>query len=164
MKQKIHYGLFNAGAVTLTIILWIIFIAIFVLYWVLSNEKVHLIFFWILVGTVVLMALSSFFAIPVSVSVDDENINIHKFRRTNQYNIKDIKSIEPTKVSRWDLRKYRGRKPLKYYTGGDGEYYIYYGSPKNPVLIKFKDGERLIIGSSNQKELIDFINQRIQND
>ena len=162
MKQKINYGFFNQGALIISIVLWIVFITLFILYWALQNKEVDKIFFWTMVGIFFIMATLALFSVPFYVSVDDENLNVHKFLRTKKFKMNDIKSVKPTEVSRRDLKKYRGfLNQKKYYTGGDGEYYFYYGSPKNPVLITFKDGSRMVIGSTDQKEFIDAINNRL---
>lgn len=162
MKQKIRYGFFNSGALILTIILWVVIITCFVLYLVLANKDTDRVLFWSCIGVTIFTVCWSLIVVPVSVSVDDENVNVHKFLRTKRYKIKDISSVKPTQITSADIRKNRRifRWP-RYYSGGDGEYYAYYGSPNNPVLITFKNGKRLIIGSSDQNELVEAINSRM---
>lgn len=164
MKQKIRYGFFNLGVWVSTIILWVIFITVLVLCLVFTNHESDRVFFWIFIGIFVLIACWSLFVIPFSVSADDENVMVHKLWNTKSYKIKEIKSIKPTQVGRSDLKKHIGLlKWPKYYSGGDGEYYQFYGSPNNPVLITLKNGDRVIIGSSDQKELLEHINSRMDN-
>ena len=163
MKQKISYSYLNAGVTVTTIILWVIFLTAFVLYWVFDAKPFDDVFFWIMIGIFVISACWTFFFIPTSVSVDDENINVHKALKTKKIKIKDIKSVEPSQINRYKDFYYKPFKWIKVFSdGGDGIFYFYYGKPKNPVKIKFKDGNEYTIGTSNPTEFIEFINKKIK--
>ena len=162
MKQKISYSTFNAGVTVATILLWVISIASFVLYWVFDTRPFDMVFFWIMIGTFVICACWTLFCIPTSVSVDDENIHVHKAIKTKKIKISDIKSVEPTKINiyREIFTPFKWTKRLN--DGGDGRYYFYYGKPKKPVQINFKDGHSYVVGTNNPTEFIEYINTKIK--
>ncbi|MCH5223316.1 MAG: hypothetical protein J1E82_04680 [Muribaculaceae bacterium] len=162
MKQKISYSLFNAGVTATTIILWVIFFACFVLYWVFDAKPFDDVFFWIMFGIFVISAVWSIFIVPTSVSVDDENVNIHKAIKTRKIKISDIKSVEPIDINSLRERLSPFKWVSRFIDGGNGVFYYYYGKPKNSVIINFKDGKHFTVGTSNPTEFIEFINKKIK--
>lgn len=162
MKQKISYSLFNAGVTVTTIILWILIIACGVLYCVFNEKPFADVFFWIFIGALIVSVIWTFYIVPTSVSVDDENINVHKTFKTRKIKFSDIKSVEPTKINRYKEASLPFRWIKTYVGKENGRFYYYYGMPKNPVEITFKDGSHYTIGSSNPTEFIEFVNKKIK--
>ncbi|MCH5227164.1 MAG: hypothetical protein J1F16_05025 [Muribaculaceae bacterium] len=139
MKQKISYGSWNKTVDVITWIIWIIFIAVFVLFLVFFNKSYDNVWFWLAFGFFVLGWCWTFFCIPTSVSADDEYLSVNKPLRKKKYNISDIESVE--------------------HLDGPRKNYAYYGSPKNPVIVTMKDGTQFVVGTSDSKEFIDYINK-----
>lgn len=142
MKQKISYDSIVSG---LSIAFFIVFIAIFVLFWVFINKPFDNVFFWILFGLFCLGIIWICGSIPYSVSGDDDYIGEDRPFRTKKYRISDIESA---RAADRDLYKSEDRG------------LHFHGKYKNPVLITLKDGQKFIIGSEDPQQLIDYINSR----
>ena len=143
MKQKISYNSIISG---LAIAYFIVFIAIFVLFWVFVNQPFDNVFFWILFGLFVLGIFWICGSIPYSVSADDDYIGEERPFRTKRYKMSEVKSAELADGSQ--------------YSAVDGKMH-FHGRFKNPVLITMKDGRQIIVGSENPTELIEYINGKI---
>ena len=137
MKQKISYNSVISG---LSIAFFIIFIAIFVLFWVFINKPFDNVFFWILVGLFALCFCWVLGSTPSEVYTDDDYVREKRPFNTKKYRFSDIKSAEP--ADRDNGVHLRGKF-------------------KNPVLITLKDGTQFIIGSEDAKQLSDYINSRL---
>ena len=140
MKQKISYGSWNKTADIISGIIWVIFIALFVLFLVFFHRPYEHVWFWLTFGFFILAWIWSFICIPVSVSADDDYIRVHKPLNSKKYKISDIKSIDQNPNAHKN--------------------YVYYGSPKNPVYVTMKDGKQFVVGTSDPKEFIDYVNSR----
>lgn len=141
MKQKISY---NTVLSWLSVIYFIAFVAIFVLFWVFINKPYDNVFFWILVGLCALGVCWIFGSIPDSVYSDDDDdyVSYHRPFYTKRYHYRDIQSAAPANKDE-DRRIH------------------FHGRYKNPVLITLKDGRQYVIGSENAQELSDYINNRV---
>ena len=71
MKQKISYSSILSG---LSIAYFIVFIAIFVLFWVFIDKPYDNVFFWILFGLFCLGIILICGSFPYSVDADDDYI------------------------------------------------------------------------------------------
>ena len=143
MKQKISYGTWNKSVDIITTIIWICFIAVFVLFLVFWDRSYDRTWFWISFGLLIFGWCWSFLCVPVSVSADDDYVSVHRPLRSKRFRMDDIQSVD-----RYDRSS---RNPFRY---------GYYGSPKNPVLITLKDGTQFVVGTSDPKEFIEYINSR----
>lgn len=143
MKQKISYDSIVSG---LSIAFFVVFVAIFVLFWVFINKPFDNVFFWILFGLFCLGILWICGSIPYSVSADDDYIDEERPFNTKKYRMSDIKSAELVDRS-------------KYSSEDKGVHF--HGKYKNPVLITLKDGRKFIIGSEDARQLTDYINSRV---
>lgn len=143
MKQKISYSSVLSG---LSIAYFIVFVAIFVLFWVFIDKPYDNVFFWILFGLFCLGIIWICGSIPYSVYGDDDDDYIGEQRpfHTKKYHYNDIESAE---VADGNLYLHQGTH--------------FHGKYKNPVLITLKDGRKYIIGSENPQELVNYINSRI---
>ena len=142
MKQKISYGAWNKSVDVITSIIWIIFIAVFVLFLVFWNKSYDRVWFWISLGVLIFGWCWSFLCVPVSVTADDDYVNINKPFRSKKIRRSEIQSVERYSKS-----------------NGKTNHYGYYGAPKNPVVIVLKNGKTYIVGTSDPDEFIDFINK-----
>ena len=144
MKQKISYNSILSG---LSFAIFVIFIAIFVLFWVFIDKPFDNVFLWILVGLFAVWLCLLFGYTPSSVSADDEYIGVSRPFSRERYRISDIKSVEPVNDDNYASAENRGVR--------------FHGKYKNPVIITLKNGKRYIIGSDDPKVLIEYINSRI---
>lgn len=143
MKQKISYSSILSG---LSIAYFIVFIAIFVLFWVFIDKPFDNVFFWILFGLFCLGIIWICGSFPYSVDADDDYIGEESTFHKRKYRYSDIKSAEIA-----DSNKYSETdKGLHFH-----------GKYKNPVLITLKDGRQFIIGSDDARKLSDYINSRV---
>ena len=143
MKQKISYSSILSG---LSIAYFIVFIAIFVLFWVFIDKPYDNVFFWILFGLFCLGIVWICGSIPFDVDADDDYIGEERPFHTRKYQYSDIKSAEKA-----DRNKYESADKRLHF----------HGKYKNPVIITLKNGKRYIIGSDDPKVLIEYINSRI---
>ena len=139
MKQKISYNSIVSG---LSIAYLVVFVAIFVLFWVFDNQPFDNVFFWILFGLFCVGVIWICGSIPYSVDADDDYVDEQRPFRSRRYNYSDIKSAEIADSSADRGMHFRGRY-------------------KNPVLITLKDGQQFIIGSSDARQLVDYINSKV---
>ena len=143
MKQKISYSSVLSG---LSIAYFIVFVAIFVLFWVFINKPYDNVFFWILFGLFCLGIIWICGSIPYSVSGDDDYIGEERPFNTRKYRYSDIQNAEIVDSNQYSAVD----KGLRFH-----------GKYKNPVLITLKDGRKFVIGSDNPQELINYINSRV---
>lgn len=146
MKQKISYGNWNKSVDIITAIIWIIFIVVFVLFLVFWDESYDRVWFWLSFGFLILGWCWSFCFIPTSVSADDDYVHVHRPFRSRKYRLDEIESVD----------NYNGKKQSPFRYG-------YYGAPKNPVLIKLKDGKEFVVGTSDPQAFIKYVNGRRDN-
>lgn len=139
MKQKISYSSVLSG---LSICYFIVFVAIFVLFWVFIDKPYDNVFFWILFGLFCLGIVWICGSIPYSVSGDDDYFSEDRPFRKKRYRYSDIESASVA----------------------DGDYnkgLHFHGKYKSPVLITLKDGRKFVVGSENPTELVDYINSHV---
>ena len=143
MKQKISYDSIVSG---LSIAYFVVFVAIFVLFWVFINQPWDNVFFWILFGLFCLGIVWICGSIPSSVSGDDEYFGEDRAFGSKKYRYSDIKAVKVP-----DNEEYSAaNKGLHFH-----------GKFKNPVLITLKDGRQFIVGSEDPQKLVDYINSKI---
>ena len=143
MKQKISYNSILSG---LSIVYFIVFIAIFVLFWVFIIQPYDNVFFWILVGLFCVGIIWICCSIPYSVTADDDYVGEDRPFHKRRYRYSDIKAVEVA-----DRDQYLA----------DDKKLHFHGKFKNPVLITLKDGRQFVIGSEDPTALVDYINSRI---
>ena len=138
MKQKISY---SSVVSALSIVFFVAFVAIFVLFWVFINKPYDNVFFWILFGLFCLGIVWICCSIPYSVDADDDYVSEYRPMHTKRFRMNDIKSVE-------NAREDRG--------------YHFRGKFKEPVLITLKDGSTYVIGTSDSKEFINYVNGKLK--
>ena len=143
MKQKISYNSIVSG---LAIAYFVVFVAIFVLFWVFVNKPFDNVFFWILFGLFCLGIVWICGSIPSSVSGDDDYISEDRPFRARKYRYSDIQRAEMANRDQ--------------YSAADRGVH-FHGKYKYPVLVTLKDGRQFVIGSENPQQLIDYINSRV---
>lgn len=144
MKQKISYDSILSG---LAITFFVVFIAIFVLFWVFINQPFDNVFFWILFGLFCVGIIWICCSVPYSVDADDDYIGEQRPFHTRRYRYSDIKGAEAVDRDR--------------YLAADKKMH-FHGKFKNPVLITMKDGQQFVIGSEDPAQLVEYINSKVQ--
>ena len=143
MKQKISYNSIVSG---LAIVYFIVFIAIFVLFWVFVNRPFDNVFFWILFGLFCIGLIWICGSVPYSVSADDDYVGEDRTFGRRRYRYSDIKRAEVADANS--------------YANADRKMH-FHGRYKNPVLITMKDGSQTVIGSEDPAKLVEYINSRV---
>ena len=143
MKQKISYNSIVSG---LSVGFFVVFVAIFVLFWVFINKPFDNVFFWILVGLFALSLCWVCGMMPYSVDADDDYVGERKPFKTHKYSYSDIKSAETI-----DENQYSNEDKRLHF----------HGKYKYPVLITLKDGRKIVIGSEDPEKLVEYINTKI---
>ena len=145
MKQKISYSSVISG---LSIAYFIVFIAIFVLFWVFIDKPYDNVFFWILFGLFCLGIVWICGSIPYSVDTDDDYDYFSEDRpfKSKKYRYSDVESA---RVANKD----------EYSSADKGLHF--HGKYKYPVLITLKDGRKFVIGSDDPQKLVNYINSRV---
>lgn len=143
MKQKISYNSVMSG---LSIAYIVVFVAIFVLFWVFDNKPFDNVFFWILFGLFCVGMIWICGSIPSSVSADDDYVGEDSTFSKRKYRYSDIKVAEIANAEQYAADSKKAR---------------FHGRYKYPVLITLKDGRQDIIGSEDPKQLVDYINSKV---
>ena len=143
MKQKISYNSIVSG---LSVGFFVVFVAIFVLFWVFVNKPFDNVFFWILFGMFWVGLIWICCSIPYSVYGDDDYISEERPFHKRRYRYSDIKSAEVADAN--------------VYSASDKKMH-FHGKYKNPVLITLKDGSKYVIGSEDPQVLVDYINSKV---
>ena len=143
MKQKISYNSILSG---LSVAFFVVFVAIFVLFWVFINKPFDNVFFWIQFGLFCLGIIWICGSIPYSVDADDDYVGEEKPFTSKRYRYSDIRKAEVADNA-------------SYASASKGV--RFHGKYKKPVLITLKDGSRVIIGSEDPDQLVEYINSKI---
>ena len=143
MKQKISYDSLLSG---LAIAFFVVFVAIFVLFWVFINQPFDNVFFWILFGLFWVGLIWICCSIPYGVDADDDYLGEERPFNKRRYRYSDIQSAEVIDKNRYD-NEYRKMS--------------FHGRFKNPVLITLKNGQQFVIGAENAPQLVEYINTKL---
>ena len=144
MKQKISYSSIMSGC---AILFLAIFIAIFVLCLVFYNKPFDSVFYWIFIGLFCVGMLWLFCSTPTSIYDDDDDLIEKSAFNTRRYRYSDIESAR--KISRDEYSKYDKKRHL-------------HGKYRNPVLITLKNGDTVVVGSSDPDQLVDYVNGKVK--
>lgn len=116
-------------------------------------------------SVIAVLGLSALFYMPLSVSVDDEELCINRPLRVRRIALADIESVRlmrPTMGERRLLASggwfgYWGR-----FSERDlGRYFGYYGRASDCFLVRLRDGRLYMLGCDNPGAVVDYINHRI---
>ena len=143
MKQKISYSSVLSG---LAIAYFVVFIAIFVLFWVFIYKPFDNVFFWILFGLFWLGLIWICCSIPYSVDADDDYVGESRPFHSRRYRYSDIQSARALNRDDYNVEDKKMH---------------FHGRYKNPVLLTMKDGSEIVIGSSDPDKLVEYINGKI---
>lgn len=102
---------------------------------------------------------------PVSISVDDKNINVKSSLRKQKIPIDKIQSVELFQPPLGTMRIFASGGYMGYwglFRGSIGRYVAYYGKASDCFLISMKDGGKYVLGCEHPSEMVAFINSKIR--
>ncbi len=102
---------------------------------------------------------------PMSISVDDTNLNINRSLRIKSIPLKEIKSAKlcpPTMTE----RRICGSGGWFGYWGwfsepSIGKYFAYYGKASDCFLVELKNGKKYLLGCDDAPNIVDYLSERI---
>ena len=123
---------------------------------------------WIIIAILFVWWIFALCFTPLDVYADDNEVRIRRPFKSKKIQMSDIQSAEPYDVANAEGKKSVLSAPVrtfgkwgKYRDNKIGNYFAYYGKPDNTVLITLKNGKKYVVGSSNAKELSDYINSKL---
>lgn len=175
MRQKISY---NSDDYSGSVVFWIILLCIafcFFFWWPYPSQDVNYGsnsawgWGWIIIGVLFFWWILTLCFAPLDVSADDDEVRIRRPFKTKRIRMDEIATAEPYQVTKKPGKKFLKSMPVKsfgswgqYHDDNIGDYFAYYGDPKNTVLITLKNGQKYVVGGSDAKELSDYINSKIK--
>lgn len=150
---------------TYSMVVTIIGFLVLVCLMIINLEHDQVILSYIIGGLLVVMCVMSLFFTPLSVSVDDTDLNINMTLRTKSIPIKSISSVmicPPTMAE----RRIFGSGGWFGYWGwfrepSIGKYFAYYGKASDCFLVRLKNGRQYMIGCVDPLSIMESINQRM---
>lgn len=155
MKQRVYLSTYSIIVSALCLIVLLV-----CLYNCRNNWGV-----WAIGICLVVLVISELFYMPLSVSVDNSELNVHRALRRKRIPLKDIKSVmlcPPTMAE----RRICGSGGFFGYWGwfkepSIGKYFAYYGKASDCFLVELKDGKKYLIGCSSPSEVVSYITSRL---
>lgn len=120
---------------------------------------------YFIAGALILICVLALIYAPLSISVDDENVNINRSLRIKSIPIADIAAVylcQPTMSE----RRICGSGGWFGYWGwfkepSIGRYFAYYGKSSDCFLVQLKDGRQYLLGCKYPADVVEFINNSI---
>lgn len=117
------------------------------------------------VAIMALLCLLALFYMPLSVSVDENSLDIHRPFAIKSIPLGEIESVMlcPPTMS---VRRICGSGGWLGYWGwfrepSIGRYFAYYGKASDCFLVRLKNGRQYMIGCEHPKEMVEQINQKM---
>lgn len=163
MKQNVSYGWGSFWS----FVFWCFLI--FVVVWFCctgSYSSGWTFFWWICIFLFFWWAFSAICYAPVGVYADDSNFRIKRVFRNIDIPMNEIASATVYDAGKSTKKGFNASigSLAKWGTYNDaqlGEYKAYYSNPKKCVMITLKNGEKIVVGSRNPQQLVEYINSRI---
>ena len=113
----------------------------------------------------ILLCATALLYMPISISIDDTNLNINRSLRIKSIPLKEIKSVKlcpPTMAE----KRICGSGGWFGYWGwfsepSIGKYFAYYGKASDCFLLELKDGKKYLLGCTDAPEMVKYIAERI---
>lgn len=117
-------------------------------------------------GALIILCLAAIFFMPLSISVNNEELNINRPLRIKSIPLDGIASarlISPTMAE----KRICGSGGWFGYYGwfrepSIGKYFAYYGKASDCFLVMLKDGKKYVLGCDKPDEIVKFINRHIE--
>lgn len=113
----------------------------------------------------ILLCGAALFYLPMSISVDDTNLNINRPLKIKRLPLKEIKSVKlcpPTMAEKRICGSggwfgYWGR----FSEPSIGKYFAYYGKASDCFLVELKNGKKYLLGCEDSPAMVKYISERI---
>lgn len=120
---------------------------------------------WLTIITLIAVCLAALFYMPLSISVNDTELNIHRPLRIKSIPITDIESIKLTQPT-MGAKRICGSGGFFGYWGifserDLGKYFAYYGKASDCFFVRLKDGRKYMLGCQNPGKIVEYVAARI---
>lgn len=113
----------------------------------------------------ILLCGSALFYMPLSISANDNELNINRPLKIKSIPLKEIKSVKlcpPTMAE----KRICGSGGWFGYWGwfsepSIGKYFAYYGKASDCFLTELKDGKKYLLGCKDAPQMVEYISERI---
>ena len=92
---------------------------------------------------IIVLCLSTLFYMPLSISVDNKNLNINRSWRIKSIPIVDIAEVKLCQPTMGAIRE-----------GDTGKYFAYYGKSSDCFLVTLKDGRKYMLGCTDAPAMV----------
>lgn len=121
----------------------------------------------IILGIVVIgLLLSSLFYMPISVSVDNNNLEIHRPLKIKSIPLNDVSEVKQCPPTMAALRVCGSGGCFGWYGWFKerdlGKYFAYYGKSSDCFLVILKNGRKYVLGCKDAPEMVSEIQTRLR--
>ncbi len=120
---------------------------------------------WTLGGAIVILFLFTLCLMPLSISLDNESLNINrplKIKSIPFSEIANVKLCAPTMGAKRICGSGGWFGWYGWFSEKDlGKYFAYYGKASDCFLVTLKDGKKYMLGCKDAPEMVNAINERI---
>lgn len=123
---------------------------------------------WLLYPEAVFIIVFNLFALwyaPLYISVDKENISVHRSLRIKDLPLREVVSAELCPPTMGERRVFASGGYLGYWgwfrEKPEGKYFAYYGRASDCFLVTLRDGRKYMLGCENPGPVVDFIKAHI---
>ncbi len=114
----------------------------------------------------VVIILFALFYAPVSISVDEDSLNINRSLKTKHIPLSEISSVTLVSPTMAEKRIFASGGWFGYWgrmkEPSLGHYFAYYGKASDCFLVRLKDGRQYMLGCVDPVAVVDFINSKIK--
>ncbi len=155
MKRRVNLSTHSTMMTAICLIILLVY-----LYYCRDNLGLYLIG-----ACLILLCSMALLYMPISISVDDANLNINRSLRIKSIPLKEIKSVKlcpPTMAE----RRTCGSGGWFGYWGwfsepSIGKYFAYYGKASDCFLVGLHDGKKYLLGCKDAPEIVEYINSKL---
>lgn len=120
---------------------------------------------YVIGASLILLCGAALFYMPMSISVDDNNLNINRSLKIKSIPLKEIMSVKlcpPTMAE----KRICGSGGWFGYWGwfsepSIGKYFAYYGKASDCFLVELKNRKNYLIGCADAPEMVEFITSKL---
>lgn len=122
---------------------------------------------WILGTAVAILILSALFYMPLSVSLDTDNLYVRRPLKTKVMPLSYIAAVRLSPPTMGAIRVCGSGGWFGWYgwfrERDLGKYFSYYGKASDCFLITLKDGRRYLLGCKDARAMVEAIKNKLQN-
>lgn len=159
MKRKVNISLYS---MIMTIIGFVILVALMII----NLNKDQVVVSYIIGGLLVVMCVLALFFTPITVSVDDTDLNVNMTLRIKSIPLKCIESVLICPPTMSEKRIFGSGGWFGYWgwfrEPSIGKYFAYYGKASDCFLVKLKDGKKYMLGCADPLSIMEYIDQKLK--